>query len=306
MPTKWCRRWRRDTIREAAERARELSFAEQMRAALASGGQRAAGQSRRLAVRAGRCCSPGVGTFALFLLVNALLLGRELQDMVWLRHLPASAGAAARRSAGENVFCWAALLQRMLAVPFANFLAPVLGAASATHLVHRKSRQKQLSRKPPLMRLIAALLLAATFSACAASPAQQAPPPPPHHGGPARGAADRCPAARRQRQGSARRRSWKGRALAASSASPPPRWSARFGQPRLDTPEGDMRKLQFSGRSLRAGYLSSIRSPPAPSPWRHGSRRGGRVTGRRWTALACIQALSRALNRRNSSLVTRI
>jgi CysZ protein len=78
-----------------------------------------------------------VGPAILFWLVNALLLGRELHDMVWLRH---------RRSKADSAPCGA--LQRfllggavagMLALPFVNLLAPILGAAAATHLFHRRN-----------------------------------------------------------------------------------------------------------------------------------------------------------------------
>ena len=77
----------------------------------------------------------GVGTALLFWAVNAFLLGRELQDMVWLRHRrdeveTAPLGQARRLMLGGAV-------AGMLMIPFANLLAPVLGAASATHMVHR-------------------------------------------------------------------------------------------------------------------------------------------------------------------------
>ncbi len=77
----------------------------------------------------------GIGTAILFWAVNAWLLGRELQDMVWLRHRAAEdegqpLGAATR-------FALGGIVAALLLVPFANLLAPVLGAASATHLVHR-------------------------------------------------------------------------------------------------------------------------------------------------------------------------
>ncbi len=125
---------------EAAKTARDLSFFEQMRAALSSAGR---------ALLANLVVLPfalvllftGVGTFALFLLVNAFLLGRELQDMVWLRHCPAgkqTGRSSAPIGRGER-FLLGGVVAAMLAVPFANFLAPVLGAASATHLLHRKS-----------------------------------------------------------------------------------------------------------------------------------------------------------------------
>ncbi|RIV86505.1 EI24 domain-containing protein [Aurantiacibacter zhengii] len=85
----------------------------------------------------------GVGTFVLFLLVNAVLLGRELQDMVWLRHSHDAKDSAPVSKTQR--FLLGGVIAAMLAVPFVNFLAPVLGAASATHLVHRGSRRKAIS-----------------------------------------------------------------------------------------------------------------------------------------------------------------
>ena len=75
----------------------------------------------------------GVGTVLLFWLVNALLLGRELQEMVALRHREgaSSTGRAER-------FLLGGAIAALLLIPLVNFLAPVLGAAAATHLFHRK------------------------------------------------------------------------------------------------------------------------------------------------------------------------
>lgn len=77
----------------------------------------------------------GVGTALLFWAVNAALVGRELQDMVWLRHRldgadPAPVGGAQRFLLGGAVAA-------MLALPLVNLVAPILGAAAATHLIHR-------------------------------------------------------------------------------------------------------------------------------------------------------------------------
>ena len=80
----------------------------------------------------------GVGPFAVFWIVNAVLVGRELQDMVWLRHR-ADRSETAPLSRGKR-FALGGVVAGLLAIPFANFLAPVLGAASATHLVHRRLR----------------------------------------------------------------------------------------------------------------------------------------------------------------------
>lgn len=125
---------------QEAGTARDLTFGEQMRNALAGGGR---------ALLANLVVLPfalvllftGVGTFLLFLLVNAVLLGRELQDMVWLRHRHAP-DEIAPVGKGER-FLLGGVVAAMLAVPFVNFLAPVLGAASATHLVHRNTRSRK-------------------------------------------------------------------------------------------------------------------------------------------------------------------
>ena len=80
----------------------------------------------------------GIGPALLFWAVNAALVGRELQDMVWLRHRqgradPAPVGRGTRFLLGGAVAA-------LLALPFVNLLAPILGAAAATHLIHRKNR----------------------------------------------------------------------------------------------------------------------------------------------------------------------
>ena len=78
----------------------------------------------------------GMGTAIVFLAVNAVLLGRELTELVWLRHTHVS-DAPLPLTRSER-WLMGGLVAGLLTVPFANFLAPVLGAAMATHLVHRK------------------------------------------------------------------------------------------------------------------------------------------------------------------------
>ena len=81
----------------------------------------------------------GIGTALLFWAVNAWLLGRELMDMAWLRHRPSR--DAAPPLGGLTRLALGGIVAAMLLVPFVNLLAPVLGAAAATHLVHsRRSR----------------------------------------------------------------------------------------------------------------------------------------------------------------------
>ena len=78
----------------------------------------------------------GVGTALLFFAVNTALVGRELEDMVWLRHR-GQAGELAPVSRGERLVLGGAVTA-LLALPIVNLIAPILGAAAATHLIHRK------------------------------------------------------------------------------------------------------------------------------------------------------------------------
>jgi uncharacterized protein involved in cysteine biosynthesis len=77
----------------------------------------------------------GIGTAIAFMLLNALLLGKDLEDMLIARH-GASQGSIQK-------------LPRLLLgfigtvgmlIPFFNLLVPVLATAMAVHLVHSGSR----------------------------------------------------------------------------------------------------------------------------------------------------------------------
>ena len=79
----------------------------------------------------------GIGTLILFVAVNGVAFGRDLGEMVASRH----GDRKSRRewlfaSRGSRTFIGAAVTALFL-VPFLNLLAPVLGAAMATHLYHR-------------------------------------------------------------------------------------------------------------------------------------------------------------------------
>lgn len=80
----------------------------------------------------------GVGTAIAFFLVNALLLGRDLGDMVAARHVGAQALPAFRAQTRIARFALGAGGTALFLIPVANILAPVLGAAMATHLFHRR------------------------------------------------------------------------------------------------------------------------------------------------------------------------
>ena len=121
----------------AAESARDLPVTEQLTTSLRSG-------LRSLLVNLAvlpfslLLLVTGIGAALLVFLVNAVMVGRDLEAMVWLRHRrdkadPAPVGRTER-------FLLGAAVTALLAVPLVNFLAPLLGAAAATHLIHRKAR----------------------------------------------------------------------------------------------------------------------------------------------------------------------
>ncbi|MFV0625672.1 EI24 domain-containing protein [Sphingomonas sp. ac-8] len=80
----------------------------------------------------------GVGTAIAFFLVNGWLLGRDLGDMVAARHLPADAMRDWRRTTGGGRMLLGLAGTALLLVPLVNLIAPVLGAAMATHWFHER------------------------------------------------------------------------------------------------------------------------------------------------------------------------
>ena len=83
-----------------------------------------------------RRSATAIGPAVVFLAVNAVLLGRELTDMAWLRHCCGDErGNPVPRS--ERVLLGGAIAGMML-VPVLNLVAPLVGAAAGTHLVLRR------------------------------------------------------------------------------------------------------------------------------------------------------------------------
>lgn len=119
----------------AAENARYLPFREDLRNAI-GGAARAIVANLVALPFALLLLVTGVGPALLLWAVNAWLLGRELEDMAWLRHRH-QRDARSPVGAGTR-FLLGGIVAAMLLVPFVNFVAPVLGAAAATHLVHRR------------------------------------------------------------------------------------------------------------------------------------------------------------------------
>lgn len=77
----------------------------------------------------------GIGAPLVFIAVNALLLGRDLEDMLTTRH----GHALAAFGKGERLFLGAAGAAGMM-VPLLQFIVPVVATASAVHMAHGKFR----------------------------------------------------------------------------------------------------------------------------------------------------------------------
>ncbi len=116
--------------------ARDVPFARSLAMGLGSGA-RAIGVNLLLSPLYLALLITGVGTALAFFLVNAWLLGRDLGDMVAARHMPPAELPSWRARTGIRRFALGAVTTGLLLVPLVNLVAPVLGAAMATHLFHR-------------------------------------------------------------------------------------------------------------------------------------------------------------------------
>ena len=135
----------RQSYPAAQQTARDLPVAEQLRMG-GRAGLRALLANLAILPFALILLVTGIGTALLFWAVNAFLLGLEFQEMVRQRHCTRGTDAAGKAcwvpvvadmTKGER-FALGGIVAAMLMVPFVNLLAPVLGAAGATHLIHRK------------------------------------------------------------------------------------------------------------------------------------------------------------------------
>jgi len=82
----------------------------------------------------------GVGTAVLFFIVNGWLLGQDLGEMVAARHIPRDGMKSWRGSTSPQRFALGLVGTGLFLVPILNLVAPVLGAAMATHLFHGRRR----------------------------------------------------------------------------------------------------------------------------------------------------------------------
>ncbi|OHT18374.1 CysZ-like protein [Sphingomonas haloaromaticamans] len=77
-----------------------------------------------------------IGPVALFLVVNAIALGRDLDEMVAVRHLDAAARKARLAPTRGGRALTGLVAAGLFMIPVVNLLAPVIGAALATHRFH--------------------------------------------------------------------------------------------------------------------------------------------------------------------------
>lgn len=125
-----------------AQTLRQRSFGENLSDSLRSTG-RALGINLLVLPVALVLLITGVGTALLFWLANAFLLGRELMDMVWLRHRADKSDLPPITRLQR--FALGGFVAALMAIPFINLVVPVIGAAAATHLVHRSKKVAQLA-----------------------------------------------------------------------------------------------------------------------------------------------------------------
>lgn len=87
----------------------------------------------------------GIGPAIVFLGANALLLGRELTDMTWLRHAPPG-GEKPHPVALRLQVALGGTIAALMLIPFVNLAAPLIGAAAGTHLAHRRMEGRMARR----------------------------------------------------------------------------------------------------------------------------------------------------------------
>lgn len=118
---------------KAAESERKLPFQRDLRNALTGAG-RALMYNALAAPVALLLIFTAIGPAIVFLTVNAVLLGRELTDMTWLRHCGEPPGPNPVPKAQRLIL--GGVIAAIMLVPLANFLGAILGAAAGAHLVH--------------------------------------------------------------------------------------------------------------------------------------------------------------------------
>jgi uncharacterized protein involved in cysteine biosynthesis len=84
----------------------------------------------------------GIGTVILFVAVNGVAFGRDLGEMVAARHLDRAATRIWLRATRTDRAVMGVIVTGIFLLPIVNLIAPVLGAAMATHLFHKRNHSK--------------------------------------------------------------------------------------------------------------------------------------------------------------------
>lgn len=119
---------------DANAKAQKVSFARGLKLGLASAG-RAIGYNLLASPLYVVLLITGIGLIVALVLVNGLLLGRDLQDMVMARHRHDNEMTPLPKA---KRFALGLIVALLFLVPVANLLAPVVGAAMAVYLVHQR------------------------------------------------------------------------------------------------------------------------------------------------------------------------
>jgi len=91
----------------------------------------------------------GIGTIVAVIAVNAPLLGRDLGEMVAIRHMDRTAMRAWRATTRGQRLLLGLVGSCLFMVPVLNLFAPIIGAAMATHMFH-KGRAKTAANVEPV------------------------------------------------------------------------------------------------------------------------------------------------------------
>lgn len=79
----------------------------------------------------------GVGPFILFVIVNGIAFGRDLAELAAARHGDRASRRAWLKSTRGQQHLVGLVVSTLFLVPFANLLAPILGAGAGVHLFNR-------------------------------------------------------------------------------------------------------------------------------------------------------------------------
>lgn len=120
---------------EKAEVAQTAGYADQIRVGLASAG-RAIGWNLLVAPLYIVLLVTGVGTIALFLALNTILLARDLGELIAIRHVPRDRWRDWRSETRGKRMQIGLVAAGLFVIPVVNLLAPILSAAMAAHMLH--------------------------------------------------------------------------------------------------------------------------------------------------------------------------